>query len=69
MSNFQSNVDNMYLQSLIPANNRAAELEAEKRRTQGIINLVRALKGQPLTAGSYSDGSSTQTAMPSRAEI
>lgn len=69
MSNFQSNVDNMYLQSLIPANNRAAELEAEKRRTQGIINLVRALKGQPLTAGSYSNGSSSQTAMPSRAEI
>ena len=69
MSNFQSNVDNMYLQSLIPANNRAAELEAEKRRTQGIINLVRALKGQPLTAGSSSYGSSPQTAMPSRAEI
>ena len=69
MSNFQSNVDNMYLQSMVPSSNRAAELEAEKRRTQGIINLVRALKGQPLTAGSSSYASSTQSAMPSRAEI
>ncbi len=69
MSNFQSNVDNMYLQSMVPSSNRAAELEAEKRRTQGIINLVRALKGQPLTSGSSSYGSSTQTAMPSREEI
>ena len=59
----------MYLQSMVPSSNRAAELEAEKRRTQGIINLVRALKGQPLTSGSSSYGSSTQTAMPSRAEI
>jgi len=69
MSNFQSNVDNMYLQNMVPSSNRAAELEAEKRRTQGIINLVRALKGQPLTSGSSSYGSSTQTAMPSREEI
>jgi len=69
MSNFQSNVDNMYLQSMVPSSNRAAELEAERKRTKGIQNLVRMVKNQPLIIDGANYASSTQTAMPSREEI
>ena len=66
---FQQNVSNLYGASLQAEYDKAAALDAERRRTQGIANLVRVMRGQSpdFSSAGYTGGSSTS--LPKREEI
>jgi len=66
---FQQNVSNLYGASLQAEYDKEAALEAERRRTQGIANLVRVMRGQSpdFSSAGYSSGSSAS--LPKREDI
>ncbi len=66
---FQQNVSNLYGASLQAEYDRAAALEEERRRTQGLTNLVRIMRGQSpnFSSEGYSSGSSAS--LPKREDI
>jgi|DEB0MinimDraft_6_1074348.scaffolds.fasta_scaffold03129_3 hypothetical protein len=66
---FQQNVSNLYGASLQAEYDKEAALNAERRRTQGIANLVRVMRGQSPDFSSAGYTGDSSTSLPKREEI
>lgn len=66
---FQQNVSNLYGASLQAEYDKESALNAERRRTQGIANLVRVMRGQSPDFSSAGYTGDSSTSLPKREEI
>lgn len=66
---FQQNVSNLYGASLQSEYDKEAALEAERRRTQGIANLVRVMRGQSPDFSSAGRSGGSSASLPKREDI